>query len=1107
MGDIIAALITGTITIIIFIYNNRRQKEKSKERSSAKILNDENEQENTERLAITGVDKIRSNIVPVGNVFIGREKEEKDIIEILSDAKNRIVSIVGPGGIGKTRLAKEVGVKVKGQYAGGVWFVDLSETSTETGIAYAIHEAFEEKFNSSQIEPQKAVLDLLSDRQNTLLILDNFEQIIDLADESVAYWAESLTNIDFLVTSRIPLRIRAEQQYRLDSLELVSVGTDDFSTISKSSSVRLFSARAKQNRIDYDLENNFEYVNKICNDLEGIPLAIELVAGKVNAFSTKEIFERLDNKLKIKNSLKDRNQKHKTLEATIDWSYQLLKDFEKDAFLQLSIFRNGFTIESAESVILLEEKDNTIEDIISSLVEQSLLRAYQSNQKTRYDMFVAVNEYAFNSLKEKKSEQYVEELIERYGDYYYEYVASLNKKIHSKNGYIALEKLGEELENVFNAQELLIEINHFERAADLILNFADTMDLRGPAPLRIPKLKLSYEAFEGQQNVFVGRLAFEMSKAYWSKGLWNEGEEYADKAVVILEKYGELYDIAKALRQQGMMRKERGYLKRSIPVLNKAMSLFEQINKPKEVAVCLTLIGAVNERLGEFNIALSNFKAAENIAIQNSDNVQQGLIHNRRGLAYWHHGEAKKALEEFKLAEKVSQQAGNKIWLAAHKTNKALVLSDLGLLDESIKISLEADSLHKDLGTLHWAAVNYAGRGRTLIIKSEYENSKLINDGLQLIHKAEKIARKIYYPENISWHAGDLGRGYFYLKEYDKAYRYTKEAISLERRMGAIKEHRHYSNLVILGAICDAINRFDELWECLIKAKDLADLLRIKANPMARVKGDVKLMNELTESWKTKFGEVGNKLLPPRSIAGLKLPNETSLSLIEQTDHMLERTGYEYPWNNLESELKSKGEDKILLFGYGSLLNKLSAQRTIKKGAVEGLKPMIAFGVKRILDYNMPEAVKKRSHYELPKDNPKAIGLFNSRYTGSLTNSINGAIIEVDLEDIEKLREREVGYDLRPIVCMPWNDNDEYKGNFLHAYALGCSGRLWKGQMLSDNTLLPHQGYYDLCRHGAATISVKFLEYFLDTSFLADGITTAREWERSNKKSVDKAMK
>jgi hypothetical protein len=200
------------------------------------------------------------------------------------------------------------------------------------------------------------------------------------------------------------------------------------------------------------------------------------------------------------------------------------------------------------------------------------------------------------------------------------------------------------------------------------------------------------------------------------------------------------------------------------------------------------------------------------------------------------------------------------------------------------------------------------------------------------------------------------------------------------------------------------------------------------------------------------------------------------------------RPGWEYPWEGLEADLKRAGRP-LLLVGYGSLMNEASAAQTISPAVPA--RAVVAFGARRVFNYAMPEDVLARRSW--PAD-PVARAALNAYRSPNPEDAINGACLEVPPAGVPALCARERGYDLQPVACLWW---DEPAGRPFPAYILSAPDHPRRGPRWSDDQICPQPQYYDLCRRGAAAFSQAFLEFYLDTTFLADRRTTARTWERS----------
>lgn len=225
------------------------------------------------------------------------------------------------------------------------------------------------------------------------------------------------------------------------------------------------------------------------------------------------------------------------------------------------------------------------------------------------------------------------------------------------------------------------------------------------------------------------------------------------------------------------------------------------------------------------------------------------------------------------------------------------------------------------------------------------------------------------------------------------------------------------------------------------------------------------------------------------------VPEEATFSLARLLREMPKR-GFDYPWNGLESYMADQPDRRIALIGYGSLLNPDSAARTISDTPLEGHPPVLAMGGRRLFNYVIPASALGR----YPKTGaPRESAALNIEYSCSEHDLFNGRLIEVTLGDLEGLRKREYGYDLRPVAYVPWNN---MKSAPKRAYVLVAEKACVGGRKVIDNTLLPQPGYAEICRKGAALVSPEFLTVYLKTTWLGDGARTLWGVENGDEQRV-----
>lgn len=342
-----------------------------------------------------------NNLPPQLTSFIGRERELREATEKLASA--RLLTLIGPGGTGKTRLSLQIGAEQIARFKDGVWLVELASVSDPAYIVSTIASAFE-IHELQNIPLIQLVIDYLRSKE-LLLILDNCEHLVEAGAQAADQLLHACPTLKIIASSREALGIDGETVYRVPSLK------DDEAT-------RLFVERAAKIEPRFRVtEENASFIAQICSRLDGIPLAIELAAARVKLFTPEQIAERLDDRFKLlTGGSRTALPRQQTLRALIDWSYQSLNDIEQRALRRLSVFSGGWTFEAAESVI----GESEALDGLLGLVNKSLVNVEEQDGKSRYRFLETIRQYAMEKLVESG------EAVE-IRDRHLEYVLSLTR--------------------------------------------------------------------------------------------------------------------------------------------------------------------------------------------------------------------------------------------------------------------------------------------------------------------------------------------------------------------------------------------------------------------------------------------------------------------------------------------------------------------------------------------------------------------------------------------------------------------------------------------------------------------------------------------------------
>ena len=327
------------------------------------------------------------------STFIGREREQSEVIQLID--KKRMVTLAGAGGIGKTRLALQVGPRVVNRYPNGVWFVPLESLSDPDLLTQTVASIFDIRESGDRPLLETLVESLRV--KHSLLILDNCEHLLDACANLVTGLLTSCPALRVLATSRQALGIQGEAIYTMPSLPLPEEGSGPVERLVEFEAIQLFAERASLALTSFQLSGeNVRAVVDICRKVDGIPLAIELAAARVNILRVEEILAQLKHSFSLLAS--DAHTilpRHQTLQASMDWSWGLLAETERRFLRQLSIFAGGWTLEAAQAVC-----DGNVLDLTGALVKKSLLVVHQTDGGTRYGFHEIVRQYALQRLIE-----------------------------------------------------------------------------------------------------------------------------------------------------------------------------------------------------------------------------------------------------------------------------------------------------------------------------------------------------------------------------------------------------------------------------------------------------------------------------------------------------------------------------------------------------------------------------------------------------------------------------------------------------------------------------------------------------------------------------------
>jgi len=351
------------------------------------------------------------------SAFVGREPELIKVRSLVASA--RLITLTGSGGCGKTRLALQVAAELLGTVRDGVWFVGLAPLTEAEMIPDAVAAVLGLADQRGQQPVLESLIDALRE-QDTLILLDNCEHVIDGAAKFCGQLVRECPLLRILATSREPLGIDGEHVYRVPSLSLPA-GEADAVRIAASDAVRLFVDRAQAQDPGFVLDDaSAPLVASVCRRLDGIPLALELAAARLSSMSLQQVSDRLGQRFRLlTGGSRNAMPRQQTLQAAVDWSFGLLTEPERDLLRRLSVFAGGFELDASEAICTADSVDPfDVLDLLGSLVSKSLVVAERTPESVRYWMLETIRQYAAQELLRSGGETHVVAVRDGHAGYF-----------------------------------------------------------------------------------------------------------------------------------------------------------------------------------------------------------------------------------------------------------------------------------------------------------------------------------------------------------------------------------------------------------------------------------------------------------------------------------------------------------------------------------------------------------------------------------------------------------------------------------------------------------------------------------------------------------------
>jgi len=725
--------------------------------------------------------------------FVGREWEIAEVKRTLS--ASRLVTLTGMGGCGKTRLAIQVATGLAGDYTWGVWLVELAALRDPSFVPQTVASSLG-MCEQSCCTLDETLIDFLHSKQ-LLLILDNCEHVIGACAQLAEFLLQACPHLVILATSREALGITGELTFHVRPFSLPEPRSSlSLEALMQSEAVQLFMDRAVAVKPDFQLTSqNAAAVVQLCQHLDGLPLAIELAAARLKTLAVEQIAARLDDRFNLLTmGSRTAMPRHQTLRGAVDWSHELLTEKEQLLFRRLSVFAGGWSLEAAEAICTnrVGFVSNEVLDLLTQLVNKSLVLVQDQDGQARYRMLETIRQYARDRLLESGESN---QIRDRHLDWFCKWVEEAEPHLQGPEQVAWFNRLEADYDNLRAAMEWSLEDENSAANASA-------------------EIGLRLAASEHW---------FWILRDHRSEGsVWLDRVLARNPATSALAKANR----AKVLCGAGFLASWRRDLERATSLSEESLALFRELGDERGIGRALYNLALVANNQEDYS--RGRMLAEESAVLLRKVGDKGNLVWSLNSLGYaaLRQRDYERAADFYQGALALSREIGDITSIALLLPDVGQVFQFQGEYERAIPLLEESLILLRQLNSKTGIPYTLAQLGQVALHQGDYEKAKAwCEESLSLL-------RELGYTESMHWPLDLLGITACRQGEYERAATFFREALALNKRFGyrqGIAE-----NLAGLGAVAAEQGQFEPAVKLFGAAEALLDVVGTDLGPADR---------------------------------------------------------------------------------------------------------------------------------------------------------------------------------------------------------------------------------------------------------------------------------